>query len=139
MNPFVSTPELHGDEAIEGEPRPPGQVWAVSAGGTVNGPGLYRIEVASGPGGGVNVLNQPTPPAFRESVKVGEQSPSTRGKELVGVRNPREHEFSVQMHSIDADRSRTGLGLPVLVIEFLQGRVPRGFQGAGGMRGTSWH
>src|SRR5262249_8061279 len=29
---FVSTPELHSDEAIEGDPLPPGQVWAVSPG-----------------------------------------------------------------------------------------------------------
>jgi ATP-dependent Lon protease len=88
---FVSTPELHSDEAIEGDPLPPGQVWAVSPGGAASGPGLYRIEVASGPGAGVKVLNQPTPPAFRESVKVGEQNLYTRAKELVGNRNPREH------------------------------------------------
>ena len=113
---FVSTPELHSDEAIEGDPLPPGQVWAVSPGGADGGgPGLYRIEVASGPGAGVKVLNQPTPPAFRESVKVGEQNLYTRAKELVGDRNPREHEFSIQMRSMDADKSGSGLGLPVLV------------------------
>jgi len=113
---FVSTPELHSDEAIEGDPLPPGQVWAVSPGGADGGgPGLYRIEVASGPGAGVKVLNQPTPPAFRESVKVGEQNLYTRAKELVGDRNPREHEFSIQMRSMDADKSGAGLGLPVLV------------------------
>ena len=113
---FVSTPELHSDEAIEGDPLPPGQVWAVSPGGADGGgPGLYRIEVASGPGAGVKVLNQPTPPAFRESVKVGEQNLYTRAKELVGCRNPREHEFSIQMRSMDADKSGAGLGLPVLV------------------------
>ena len=27
---FVSTPELHSDEAIEADPLPPGQVWAIS-------------------------------------------------------------------------------------------------------------
>jgi ATP-dependent Lon protease len=113
---FVSTPELHSDEAIEGDPLPPGQVWAVSPGGADgSGPGLYRIEVASSPGAGVKILNQPTPPAFRESVKVGEQNLYTRAKELVGVRNPREHEFSIQMRSMDADKSGAGLGLPVLV------------------------
>lgn len=113
---FVSTPELHSDEAIEGDPLPPGQVWAVSPGGADGGgPGLYRIEVASGPGAGVKVLNQPTPAAFRESVKIGEQNLYTRAKELVGDRNPREHEFSIQMRSMDADRSGAGLGLPVLV------------------------
>jgi hypothetical protein len=39
----------------------PGQVWAVST-GIEAGPGLCRIEAAVGPGSGVKVLNQPTPP-----------------------------------------------------------------------------
>jgi ATP-dependent Lon protease len=125
---FVSTPELHSDEAIESDPLPPGQVWAVSPGGTDGGPGLYRIEVTSGPGGGVRILNQPTPPAFRESVRIGEQNLYTRAKELVGDRDPREHEFSVQMRAMDADRSGCGLGLPVLVAlcGSLLGRNTRG-------------
>jgi predicted ATP-dependent Lon-type protease len=72
--------------------------------------------------------NQPTPPAFRESVKVGEQNLYTRAKELVGDRNPREHEFSIQMRSIDADKSGAGLGLPALVAlcGALLGRNTRG-------------
>jgi ATP-dependent Lon protease len=125
---FVSTPELHSDEAIEGDPLPPGQGWAVSPSGGEGGPGLYRIEAASGPGAGVKVLNQPTPPAFRESVKVGEQNLYTRAKELVGDRNPREHEFSIQMRSMDADKTGAGLGLPVLVAlcGSLLGRNTRG-------------
>jgi ATP-dependent Lon protease len=125
---FVSTPELHSDEAIEGDPLPPGQVWAVSPASAEAGPGLYRIEATSGPGAGVRILNQPTPPAFRESVRVGEQNLYTRAKELVGDRNPREHEFSIQMRSIDADKTGTGLGLPVLVAlcGALLGRNTRG-------------
>ncbi len=35
---FVSTPELHSDEAIDAEPLPPGQVWAVGPGGGETGP-----------------------------------------------------------------------------------------------------
>ena len=112
---FVSTPELHSDEAIETDPLPPGQVWAASPGSPETGPGLYRIEVACGPGGGVKILNQPTPPPFRESVRIGEQNLYTRAKELVGDRNPREEEFSIQMRPMDADKSGSGLGLPVLV------------------------
>ncbi len=125
---FVSTPELHSDEAIESDPLPPGQVWAVSPGSPEAGPGLYRIEVTCGPGGGVKILNQPTPPAFRESVKVGEQNLYTRAKELVGDRNPREEEFSIQMRPMDADKSGIGLGLPVLVAfcGALLGRNTRG-------------
>ncbi|EIM28013.1 BREX system Lon protease-like protein BrxL [Microvirga lotononidis] len=111
---FVSTPELQSDEALETDPLPPGQVWAV---GTVaeNGPGLYRLEVTCGPGSGARILNQPAPPAFRESVRVGEQNLYTRSKELVGDRNPREEEFSIQMRAMDSDKSGAGLGLPVLV------------------------
>lgn len=112
---FVSTPELHSDEALESDPLPPGQVWAASMGTAETGPGLFRIEVNSGPGGGVKILNQPTAPAFRESVKVGEQNLYSRSKELVGDRDPREHEFSIQMRAIDSDKTGTGLGLPVLV------------------------
>ncbi len=124
---FVSTPELHNDEAIESDPLPPGQVWAVGA-SAENAPGLYRLEVTCGPGSGVRILNQPTPPAFRESVKVGEQNLYARAQEMVGDRNPREEEFSIQMRAMDSDRTGAGLGLPVLVAlcGALLGRNSRG-------------
>lgn len=112
---FVATPELHSDEAIESDPLPPGQVWAISPGTTEAGPGLYRIEVADGPGSGVRILNTPAPPGFKESVKVGEQNLYSLAKKLVGDRDPRTHEFSVQMRAMDNDKSGAGLGLPVLI------------------------
>ena len=125
---FVATPELHSDEALDSDPLPPGQVWAVSTGTPESGPGMYRIEVTSGPGGGVRILNQPTPPAFRESVRVGEQNLYTQAKSLVGDRDPREHEFSIQMRALDADRTGVGLSLSVLVAlcGSLLGRNTRG-------------
>ena len=110
---FVATPELHSDEAIDRDPLPPGQVWGVGTGS--GGPGLYRIEVTRGPGSGVRVLNQPTPPALRESVRIGEQNLYAGAKQLVGDRNPREDEFTVQMRPMDADKSGEGLGVPVLI------------------------
>ncbi len=109
---FVSTPELHSDEAIEADPLPPGQVWAISPGGQEAAPALYRIEATSGPGSGVKILNAPIPPAFRESVRCGEQNLYSRAKELVGDRDPRSHEFTVQLRAMDSDRSGHGLGLP---------------------------
>lgn len=36
-------------------------------------------------------------------------------KKLVGDRDPRTHEFSVQIRAIDNDKSGGGLGLPVLI------------------------
>ena len=77
--------------------------------------GRPRVDVTCGPGSGVKILNQPTPPAFRESVRVGEQNLYARAKELVGDRNPREEEFSLQMRPMDADKTGAGLGVPVLV------------------------
>jgi ATP-dependent Lon protease len=112
---FVSTPELHSDEAIEADPLPPGQVWAISPGGPDSTPSLYRIEATCGPGGGVKILNAPVPPAFRESVRFGEQNLYSQAKQLVGDREPRSHEFSIQLRAMDSDRSGYGLGLPVLV------------------------
>lgn len=125
---FVATPELHSDEAIDSDPLPPGQVWGVSPGTGETGPGMCRIEVTCGPGNGVRILNQPTPPAFRESVRIGEQNLYTRAKELVGDRNPREEEFSVQMRAMDTEKTGTGLGLPVVVAlcGALLGRNTRG-------------
>ena len=112
---FVSPPELHSDEAIELDPLPPGQVWGISPGGPETGPGLYRIEVTSGKGNGVKILNAPVPRAFRESVRYAEQNLYTRAKELVGDRDPRSHEFSVQLRAIDNDRTGAALGLPALM------------------------
>jgi ATP-dependent Lon protease len=112
---FVSTPELHSDDAIETDPLPPGQVWTIGPGTGESGPGLYRVEATSGPGSGVRILNSPTPPSFRESAKVGEQNLYARAKELLGDRDPRSHEFSLQVRALDNDRSGHGLGLATLV------------------------
>ena len=112
---FVSTPELHSDEAIDPDPLPPGQGWGISPGSPETGPSLYRIEVRSGKGSGVRILNAPVPPAFRESVRYAEQNLYTRAKELVGDRDPRAHEFSLQLRAMDNARDGAGVGLPALM------------------------
>ena len=112
---FVSTPELHSDEAIDPDPLPPGQVWGISPGGPDTGPSLYRIEVATGRGSGVKILNAPVPAPFRESVRYAQQNLYARAGELVGDRDPRSHEFSVQLRAMDNDPAGTALGLPALM------------------------
>ncbi|MDD9979910.1 MAG: BREX system Lon protease-like protein BrxL [Gammaproteobacteria bacterium] len=112
---FVATPELHSDEAIDPDPLPPGQVWGIGPGSPEAGPSLYRIEVTAGKGSGVRILNAPVPPAFRESVRYAEQNLYTRAKELVGDRDPRAHEFSVQLRAMDNDRTGADVGLPALM------------------------
>ena len=112
---FVATPELRSDDAIDQDPLPPGQVWGIGPGGQETGPSLYRIEVTAGPGSGVRILNSPVPQPFRESTRYAEQNLYTRARELVGDRDPRSHEFSVQLRAMDNDRSGESLGLPVLL------------------------
>ena len=110
---FVSTPELQSEGSIGGDPLPPGQVFAIGPGGHDEATSLYRIEVNEGPGGGVRILNQAPPAPFRESVRLAEQNLYARARDLVGDRNPREHEFMVQLRSFDAGKSGANLGIAV--------------------------
>jgi ATP-dependent Lon protease len=112
---FVSTPELCSEDSIGNDPLPPGQVWAVSPGGMEENAGLYRIDVTEGPGSGVRILNQPTPAPFKESVRCAEQNLYARAKTLVGDREPRAHEFSVQLRAFDAGKSGTATGVGALL------------------------
>lgn len=112
---FVSTPELQSDNSIGGDPLEPGQVWTISPGGGEEGSGLYRIEVNEGPGSGVKVLNKPIPPAFRESIGFAEQNLYARSMQLVGDKDPRHHEFTVQLRAFDAAKSGAKLGVASLV------------------------
>jgi ATP-dependent Lon protease len=112
---FVSTPELQSDNSIGGDPLEPGQVWSISPGGGEENSGLYRIEVNEGPGTGVKVLNKPIPPAFRESIGFAEQNLYARSVQLVGDKDPRQHEFTVQLRAFDAARSGSKLGVASLV------------------------
>lgn len=112
---FVSTPELQSESSIGSDPLEPGQVWTISPGGFDDHAGLYRIEVNEGPGSGVKILNKPVPAAFKESVGFAEQNMYARSMQLIGDKNPRHHEFSVQLRAFDASRSGSKLGVASLV------------------------
>jgi ATP-dependent Lon protease len=112
---FVSTPELQNEDSIGDDPLPPGQIWVLSPGGLDERPGLYRLDVTQGPGSGVKILNQPPPAPFKESVRCAEQNLYTRAKHLVGDRDPRAHEFSVQMRAFDGGKSGTATGVGALL------------------------
>jgi ATP-dependent Lon protease len=113
---FVVTPEAGSDDRIGTDPLPPGQVWAIGpGGGTDDYAGLYRVDVTAGSGSGVRILNQPAPPAFKESVRYAEQNLYAQARALVGDRDPRGHEFSVQLRAFDASKSGALLGLPALL------------------------
>jgi ATP-dependent Lon protease len=112
---FVSTPELQSENGIGLDPLEPGQVWTISPGGMNEHPGLYRIEVNEGPGSGVKILNKPVPPAFKESISFAEQNLYARSTQLVGDKDPRFHEFTVQLRAFDASKSGAKLGVAALI------------------------
>lgn len=68
-----------------------------------------------GPGSGVKILNRPVPPAFQESVRYAEQNLYSKSKMLVGDRDPRSHDFSVQLGAFDSSKSGNGMGMSVLM------------------------
>jgi ATP-dependent Lon protease len=112
---FVSTPELQSQEGIGDEPLEAGQVWTLSPGSQDEHPGLFRIEVTVGPGSGVRVLNKPVSPAFQESIRCAEQNLYARAMQLVGDRDPRAHEYSVQLRGFDAAKSGAKTGVASLI------------------------
>ncbi|MGI5922601.1 MAG: protease Lon-related BREX system protein BrxL [Lentisphaeria bacterium] len=112
---FVSTPELQCENHIGSDPLEPGQVWAISPGGNDDNPGLYRLEINEGPGAGVKILNKPVPPAFKESMGYAEQNLYARAMQLVGDKDPRRHEFTVQLRAFDVSKSGAKLGMAALI------------------------
>jgi ATP-dependent Lon protease len=112
---FVTTPEIHSENTISEDPLPPGQIWALNAGGQEETSGLYKIEINSSPGSGVKILNKPAPPQFQESVRYAEQNLYSKSKELIGDRDARFNEFSIQLRAFDASKSGNGMGMAVLM------------------------
>jgi len=112
---FVATPELQSENSIGTDPLPPGQVWSISPGGMDEHSGLYRIEINEGPGSGVKILNRPKPLPFVESVTCAEQNLYARYQNLVGDRDPRSHEFTIQLRAFDAAKGGSQLGVAIVV------------------------
>lgn len=112
---FVATPEIHSENTIGEDPMPPGQVWTLNTGSADEPTGLYKIEVNCSSGSGVRVLNRPVSASFQESVRFAEQNIYSKSKELVGDREPRAYEFSVQLRSFDTSRNGSGTGVAVLI------------------------
>ena len=112
---FVATPEMQNPDTISLDPLPPGQVWGMAEGGGDAGPGLYRIDVNDTPGGSMRLVNQNAPAPLRESFRVAEQNLLSQARALVGDREPREHELTVQVRALDAAKSGAGLGMPILM------------------------
>lgn len=84
----------------------------------------------------MKILNQPALPPFKESVRCAEQNLYARAKELVGDREPRQHEFSVQLRAFDGAKSGSAVGVGVLLAlcsSLLQKSIKGGLAVTGGL------
>ncbi|NMA55790.1 MAG: protease Lon-related BREX system protein BrxL [Firmicutes bacterium] len=112
---FVATPELHSENIIGPDPLPPGQVWAISPGSQDEHSGLYRVEVTATPGSGYRLANVQAPGPLRESLTAAYQNLLSHNQRLVGDRDARQRELTVQVRALDAAKSGSLLGLPLLL------------------------
>jgi ATP-dependent Lon protease len=63
----------------------------------------------------VKIINKPVPPAFRESMGFAEQNLYARATQLVGDKDSRQNELTVQLRAFDAAKSGGKLGIGSLV------------------------
>ena len=62
-----------------------------------------------------SILNNPAPRPFKESANFAIQNLYSRAVQLVGDKDPRGHEFSVQVRAFDAARGGAQVGVATLV------------------------
>jgi predicted ATP-dependent Lon-type protease len=84
----------------------------VHLGGALSG---RDINATNKTASGLRILNKPTPPTFQESVRYAQQNLYARAAQLVGDRDPRAHELSVQLRSFDAAKTGSQIGVASLI------------------------
>ena len=60
-------------------------------------------------------MNNPAPASFKESLRYAEQNLYARSGQLIGDRDPRSHEFTVQLRAFDAAKRGSKLGMAALI------------------------
>lgn len=112
---YVSTPELQSSSTVGTDPLPPGHVWGISPAGQDEGSGLYRIEVNETAGSGIRLANVTPPGPLKESTTAAYQNLIAQNQALVGDRDARQRELTVQVRAMDASRLGNQLGVPILL------------------------
>ena len=84
------------------------------AGSTTSDSGT-QVPVGVEIGSGVKIANVGAPGPLRESVQTAYQNLQSRNRELIGDRDAKQHELTIQVRAMDVAREGSNLGVPILL------------------------
>ncbi len=113
--PIEAAAEVSTEKRIGIARLPAGQAWAASAIGAAGTATVSRIEVAETRGHGIRLLNEPPPAALRAGVKAATDYLYLHAYDLVGARNPKSHELTVEVHPLNGSKLGGPFGVALLL------------------------
>jgi DNA-binding MarR family transcriptional regulator len=94
---------------------PAGQAWAAGANGPAGIATVVRIEVAESRGQGIRLVNESPSAALRSGVKAAKDYLYLHATDLVGARNPKNHELAVEVHTLNGGKADGAYGVGLLL------------------------
>jgi MarR family transcriptional regulator, organic hydroperoxide resistance regulator len=94
---------------------PAGRAWAAGAIGPAGTTTISRIEVVEARGHGIHLANEAPSAALRACVKSAKDYLYLHASELVGSRNPKSHELTVEVHPLEGSKVGGSFGVGLLL------------------------
>lgn len=113
--PIESPGEVQFERRIGGASLAPGQAWVGSEVGPTGAPAISRIEVTDARGHGVRLVNESASSALRAAVRVSRDYLYRHAADLVGTRNPENHELSVKVDLLNGGMVDGSFGVGLLL------------------------
>lgn len=113
--PIESPDEASAEKRVGIARLPAGQCWAAGTNVPAGTTAVARIEVAQARGHGVRLLNESPSGALRAGVKAAKKYLHTHAADLVGTRNPRGRELTIQVHPLNGRKVAGSFSLGLLL------------------------
>jgi MarR family transcriptional regulator, organic hydroperoxide resistance regulator len=107
--------EVPAERRVGAARLPAGQAWAAGANGPAGIATVVRIEVAESRGHGIRLVNESPSAALRSGVKAAKDYLYLHASDLVGARNPKNHELAVEVHTLNGGKADGAYGVGLLV------------------------
>jgi len=113
--PIEVPTDVPAERRIGVSPLPPGQVWAAGAIGSAGTTTVSRIEVTQTRGRGIRLANEKPSATLRADVKSARNYLYLHTEDLIGARNPKSHELSVEVHPLNGKMISGSFGVALLL------------------------